>query len=88
MKRILQIIFFLLFVINSSSAEIYKLGKLKIELFDQSKLVKTSGGIKEGFGEAKIRIFAEKTNDNKINSKMVVILMSIVVMYSSGVLGW
>tara|TARA_B100000989_G_C19477134_1_gene443430 strand:+ start:180 stop:1205 length:1026 start_codon:yes stop_codon:yes gene_type:complete len=68
MIRIIKIIFFLLFLINSSSAEIYKLGKLKIELFDQSKLIKTSGGIKEGFGEAKIRIFAEKTNDNKIKS--------------------
>ena len=68
LKIIVFFLFFSLFLSNSSNAEIYKLGKLKIELFDQSKLIKTSGGIKEGFGEAKIRIFAEKTSDNKIKS--------------------
>ena len=68
MKIILSIFFFVCLIINTSNAEIYKLGKLKIELFDQNKLIKTSGSINEGFGVAKIRIFAEKSDNNKINS--------------------
>ena len=68
MKIILSIFFFVSLIINTSNAEIYKLGKLKIELFDQNKLIKSSGSINEGFGVAKIRIFAEKSDNNKINS--------------------
>ena len=68
MKIILSIFFFLSLIINSSNAEIYKMGKLNIELFDPNKLIKASGSINEGFGIAKIRVFAEKTNDNKIKS--------------------
>ena len=68
LKIVVFLLFFSLFLGNASNAEIYKLGKLKIELFDQNKLIKTSGSINEGFGVAKIRVFAEKTNDNKIKS--------------------
>ena len=68
MKIILSIFFFVSLIINTSNAEIYKIGKLNIELFEPNKLIKTSGSINEGFGVAKIRVFAEKTNDNRISS--------------------
>ena len=68
MKKIIIIISVLICITNKSYAEIYKLGKLKIELFDSNKLIKTSGSINEGFGIATIKVFAEKTEDNKINS--------------------
>ena len=68
MKKILSLIFFLISISSPSKAEFFKFGKLKIELFERDKLIKTRGSIDEGFGIAKINVFAEKNNDNKINS--------------------
>ncbi len=68
MKKLLIKIFVLISISNISYAEFYKIDKLKIKLFDSSKLVKTTRTINESFGTAKIVIFAEKTNDNKIKS--------------------
>ena len=61
-SKSLSIFFFVSLIINTSNAEIYKIGKLNIELFEPNKLIKTSGSINEGFGVAKIRIFAEKSD--------------------------
>ena len=68
MKKLLIKIFVLISISNISYADFYKIDKLKIKLFDSSKLVKTTRTINESFGTAKIVIFAEKTNDNKIKS--------------------
>ena len=67
MKKILLTIAFSICLVNSSNAEIYKLGKLKIDLFDPNKLIKSTGVVNESFGIARIKIFAEKTSDNKTN---------------------
>ena len=68
MKKILLLIFFALIISSPSKAEFFKFGKLKIELFERDKLIKTRGSINEGFGTAKINVFAEKTSDNNISS--------------------
>ena len=68
LKLIIFLLFFSLFLGNLSNAEILKIGKLEIELFDKDKLIKSSGSIDEGFGKAKIRIYAEKTDNNQIKS--------------------
>ena len=68
MKKILLLIFFAISISSPSKAEFFKFGKLKIELFERDKLIKTRGSIDEGFGIAKINVFAEKTSDNKISS--------------------
>ena len=73
MKKILLLITFSICLVKSSNAEIYKLGKLKIDLFDPNKLIKTTGVINESFGIAKIKIFAEKTSDNKITSMITTV---------------
>ena len=68
MKKILLLIFVALSISSPSKAEFFKFGKLKIELFERDKLIKTRGSINEGFGTAKINVFAEKTSDNNISS--------------------
>ncbi|MDC3097806.1 hypothetical protein OA332_02420, partial [Candidatus Pelagibacter sp.] len=68
MKLFFYSVIYLFFLINTSNAEILKIGKLEIELFEKDKLIKSSGSIDEGFGKAKIRIYAEKTDNNQIKS--------------------
>ena len=68
MKKIVILIFSFFIYCNISFAEILKVGKLKIELFDDDKLIQVNKSIIESFGRGKVKIFAEKNENNEINS--------------------
>ena len=72
MKKIVILIISFFIYCNISFAEILKIGKLKIELFDDDKLIQVNKSIVESFGRGKIKIFAEKNQNNEINSLITV----------------
>ncbi len=72
MKKIVILIISFFIYCNISFAEILKIGKLKIELFDDDKLIQVNKSIVESWGRGKIKIFAEKNQNNEINSLITV----------------
>ena len=68
MKKIVILIISFFIYCDISFAEILKIGKLKIELFDDDKLIQANKSIVESFGRGKVKIFAEKNENNEINS--------------------
>ena len=72
MKKIVIFIISFFIYCNVSFAEILKVGKLKIELFDDDKLIQVSKNLVESWGRGKVKIFAEKNQNNEINSLITV----------------
>ena len=72
MKKIGFLLISFFIYCNISIAETIKIGKLKIELFDEDKLIQANKNIVEAWGRGKVKIFAEKNQNDEINSLITV----------------
>ena len=75
-KFIIYFLFFSLVLVNANSNN-FKIKDLEIELFDKNKLITSSRTQTEDFGYLKVKVFAEKVDDENFGSIILVVYSKV-----------
>ena len=73
----LLFLFFFIIINNSAYANKFKIKDLEIDLFDKNKQIKSSKAITEGYARVKIKVFAEKVDEDNVGPIILIVYAKV-----------